>query len=183
MPLARTMLSSSQRCSSKRFICGSPRLSMIGCGMRSMKSSLAFVRSNAGSLGESRSGIDSPMLPAIAATRDTLRSGAATGDAHAGPDHQSPLDRRRRVRLLPGAARGRRQGAGGGAGLRRARRRCRHPRNIADEFAAHGFIAAAPDLFWRTVPGRSATTTSAPRSARSRGSRRSRPASATWWTR
>src|SRR6476469_7285899 len=26
-------------------------------------------------------------------------------------------------------------------------------RAIADEFAAHGFIAAAPDLFWRTVPG------------------------------
>ncbi len=25
--------------------------------------------------------------------------------------------------------------------------------NIADEFAAAGFIAAAPDLFWRTVPG------------------------------
>ena len=24
---------------------------------------------------------------------------------------------------------------------------------IADEFAAHGFIAAAPDLFWRSVPG------------------------------
>jgi carboxymethylenebutenolidase len=24
---------------------------------------------------------------------------------------------------------------------------------IAGEFAAHGFIAAAPDLFWRTVPG------------------------------
>jgi carboxymethylenebutenolidase len=24
---------------------------------------------------------------------------------------------------------------------------------IADEFAAHGFIAAAPDLFWRTIPG------------------------------
>jgi carboxymethylenebutenolidase len=24
---------------------------------------------------------------------------------------------------------------------------------IADEFAAHGCIAAAPDLFWRTVPG------------------------------
>jgi carboxymethylenebutenolidase len=23
----------------------------------------------------------------------------------------------------------------------------------ADEFAAHGFIAAAPDLFWRTLPG------------------------------
>lgn len=26
-------------------------------------------------------------------------------------------------------------------------------RNIADEFAAAGYIAAAPDLFWRTVPG------------------------------
>lgn len=26
-------------------------------------------------------------------------------------------------------------------------------RNIADVFAAHGFIVAAPDLFWRTVPG------------------------------
>jgi carboxymethylenebutenolidase len=26
-------------------------------------------------------------------------------------------------------------------------------RDIADEFAGHGYIAAAPDLFWRTVPG------------------------------
>ncbi len=26
-------------------------------------------------------------------------------------------------------------------------------RNIADEFAAKGYICAAPDLFWRTVPG------------------------------
>ena len=26
-------------------------------------------------------------------------------------------------------------------------------RGIADEFAANGFIAAAPDLFWRTLPG------------------------------
>lgn len=26
-------------------------------------------------------------------------------------------------------------------------------RAIANEFAAHGFIAAAPDLFWRSVPG------------------------------
>ena len=26
-------------------------------------------------------------------------------------------------------------------------------RAIADEFAARGFIAAAPDLFWRSVPG------------------------------
>jgi carboxymethylenebutenolidase len=26
-------------------------------------------------------------------------------------------------------------------------------RSIADEFAAKGFIAAAPDLFWRTLPG------------------------------
>jgi len=26
-------------------------------------------------------------------------------------------------------------------------------RSIADEFAAHGYLAAAPDLFWRTTPG------------------------------
>jgi carboxymethylenebutenolidase len=26
-------------------------------------------------------------------------------------------------------------------------------RAIADEFASHGYISAAPDLFWRTVPG------------------------------
>jgi len=26
-------------------------------------------------------------------------------------------------------------------------------RDIADEFASYGFIAAAPDLFWRTIPG------------------------------
>lgn len=26
-------------------------------------------------------------------------------------------------------------------------------RAIADAFAAHGYVAAAPDLFWRTVPG------------------------------
>lgn len=26
-------------------------------------------------------------------------------------------------------------------------------RDIADEFTGHGFIAAAPDLFWRTIPG------------------------------
>jgi carboxymethylenebutenolidase len=26
-------------------------------------------------------------------------------------------------------------------------------RAIADHFAAHGYIAAAPDLFWRSIPG------------------------------
>jgi carboxymethylenebutenolidase len=26
-------------------------------------------------------------------------------------------------------------------------------RAIADEFAGHGYVAAAPDLFWRTIPG------------------------------
>src|SRR6516225_8703723 len=34
MPLARMMLSSSQRCASKRRTCGSPRLSRTGCGGR-----------------------------------------------------------------------------------------------------------------------------------------------------
>jgi carboxymethylenebutenolidase len=26
-------------------------------------------------------------------------------------------------------------------------------RDLCDEFASHGYIAAAPDLFWRTIPG------------------------------
>ncbi|MFY9688158.1 MAG: dienelactone hydrolase family protein [Pseudolabrys sp.] len=26
-------------------------------------------------------------------------------------------------------------------------------RDLAEEFASHGYIAAAPDLFWRTIPG------------------------------
>src|SRR6195256_5434381 len=26
-------------------------------------------------------------------------------------------------------------------------------RAIADEFTSHGYIAAAPDLFWRSIPG------------------------------
>src|SRR5262249_59082968 len=34
MPLARMMLSRSQRCASKRRTCGSPRLSRTGCGGR-----------------------------------------------------------------------------------------------------------------------------------------------------
>ena len=29
----------------------------------------------------------------------------------------------------------------------------RQLRAIADEFAGHGFVAVAPDLFWRTIPG------------------------------
>src|SRR5262249_3537327 len=29
----------------------------------------------------------------------------------------------------------------------------RDMRELGDEFAAHGYIAAAPDLFWRSLPG------------------------------
>ena len=48
---------------------------------------------------------------------------------------------------------GRRPGPGRGAGLRGARRRCRTSASSPRNSPAHGFIAAAPDLFWRTVPG------------------------------
>jgi len=54
--------------------------------------------------------------------------------------------------LLPGDARWRRQSARRRACVRGARRGRGHPRD-RDEFASHGCIAAAPDLFWRTVPG------------------------------
>ena len=58
-------------------------------------------------------------------------------------------------------------------------------RGIADEFGARGYIAAAPDLFWRTVPGplarddQRAAPRGQPRRAASRASTRSGPASAT----
>src|SRR5262245_36675349 len=50
MPLARMMLSMSQRCSSKRRTCGSPRLSRTGCGwLITFIASLPIVRpANAG---------------------------------------------------------------------------------------------------------------------------------------
>jgi dienelactone hydrolase len=51
---------------------------------------------------------------------------------------------------------------------------------IADEFTAHGFIAAAPDLFWRTLPGPLSMTTAAPSSVPSRASRRLNRARPTW---
>ncbi len=41
-------------------------------------------------------------------------------------------------------------------------------RALADTFAAHGYIAAAPDLFWRSCPARCRAPTSARASARSR---------------
>ena len=88
--------------------------------------------------------------------------------------------RRRRVRLLPGDARDRRQGAGDRARLRRPRRRQGHPRDRrrirlarlhrrrARPVLAHRAGAAWP----RRRPRR--------RRARSRASRRSRPAKPTW---
>ena len=52
-------------------------------------------------------------------------------------------------------------------------------RDIADEFAARGYIAAAPDLFWRSVPGPLPHDDDRARGrARSRAWRRSRPARA-----
>ena len=51
-------------------------------------------------------------------------------------------------------------------------------RAIADEFAANGVIAAAPICSGARFRGRCPMTTAAPSSARSRGSTRSRPASA-----
>src|SRR5712691_9371325 len=52
-------------------------------------------------------------------------------------------------------------------------------RDLADEFAAHGTIAAAPDLFWRSVPGplphegqaRGGALAAAPREGQGRRSR------------
>ena len=56
-------------------------------------------------------------------------------------------------------------------------------RELADEFASHDYIAAAPDLFWRSVPARCPTRTAALPSARSRGWRKSGRAKPTWRTR
>ena len=136
-------------------------------------------------LGESCrevSRIDSPRFAGIARCA-TLNTRQQQETRMPGTDHQNPLDRRRRIRLLPGAARGRRQGAGGGAGLRRARRRRGHPRSSPRSSPATASSRRRPICSGGRCRGRSATTTSGPRSARSRGWRRSRPASATWWTR
>jgi len=48
------------------------------------------------------------------------------------------------------------------------------------KFASHGVIAAAPDLFWRSLPGPLAAMIRVPPSARSRGWRRSGSARPTW---
>ena len=54
-------------------------------------------------------------------------------------------------------------------------------RAIADEFAAHGFIAAAPDLFWRSVDKLTpAVLVATPNSAISRRSQQRLGATATY---
>ncbi len=53
-------------------------------------------------------------------------------------------------------------------------------RGIADAFAARGYLAAAPDLFWRSVPGPLTRDDPRSRPRGSRGWRRSKPASAIW---
>ena len=91
---------------------------------------------------------------------------------HGGQHHQDSFERRRRVRLLPGDARGRRQGA---------RHRARRPRSTASTRTS----ATSPTSSPRTAilpprpicsgarfQVRSRTRTSARPSARSRGSRR-----------
>ena len=52
-------------------------------------------------------------------------------------------------------------------------------REIADEFAARGFIAAAPDLFWRTIPGPLGRDDDRTR-ALAAAAKRSKLANATW---
>ena len=54
--------------------------------------------------------------------------------------------------------------------------------DLAEEFASHGFIAAAPDLFWRGLPGPIPGATHARASARSRESKKSRQTKRTWRT-
>jgi len=88
------------------------------------------------------------------------------------------FQRGRRVRLLSGHTPRRRKGSGDRDRFRGARRE-RGLRAIADEFARTAFSRPAPDLFWRSIPGRSRATTMAPSGARSRALKnqdgRSRP--------
>ena len=78
---------------------------------------------------------------------------------------------------------GRRQGAGGGAGLRRARRRRGHPRPRRRVRRARLHRRGARPVLALGAGAARPRRQAHARSARSRGWRRSRPASATWSTR
>ncbi len=83
-----------------------------------------------------------------------LRQARKLGGSYVRTNRQNPLERRRRIRLLSGRAESRRATRMPAIVLTSAVHGVDADiRAIADEFAANGVIAAAPDLFWRTLPG------------------------------
>jgi dienelactone hydrolase len=72
---------------------------------------------------------------------------------HARHHHQNPLQRRRRIRLLPRDARRRRGKRRRWFWPRRCTASTRTSATSPTNSPGHGYIAAAPDLFWRSLPG------------------------------